>query len=92
MVGRNSRGRRKNNFVLSRLSSGHGLNSILQIIGKHPTGMCDWCGVRETAEHVLIQCDRYTEERSKLIDDLLKNGELQLTLKEILNPEGGDIC
>lgn len=54
--------------------------------------MCDWCGVRETAEHVLIQCDRYTEERSKLIDDLLKNGELQLTLKEILNPEGGDIC
>lgn len=61
---------------------GHtGLNSILQIIK-----------VRETAEHVLIQCDRYTEERSKLIDDLLKNGELQLTLKEILNPEGGDIC
>ncbi len=29
-------------------------------------------------------------ERSKLIIELQKNGELQVTLKEILNPVGGD--
>ncbi len=30
------------------------------------------------------------EERSKLIDELQKNREQQVTLKEILNPVGGD--
>ncbi len=29
-------------------------------------------------------------ERSKLIVELQKNGEQQVTLKEILNPVGGD--
>ncbi len=68
---------------------GHiGLNSTLHMIGKHPTGLCDWCGVRETVEHVLIQCNGYTEERSKPTDELQNNGEQHLTLKEILNPGG----
>ncbi len=70
---------------------GHtGLNSTLHIIGKHPTGLCDWCGVKETVEHEIIQCKGYMVERSKLIVELQKNGELQVTLKEILNPVGGD--
>ncbi len=50
--GRNSRGRRKEDCVISRLRLGHtGLNSTLHIIRKHPTGLCDWCGVKETVEH-----------------------------------------
>ncbi|KAI2646942.1 C-type lectin domain family 4 member F [Labeo rohita] len=61
--GRNSRGSRKEDCVHSKLRLGHtGLNSTLNIIGKHSTGLCDWCGIRETAEQVLIQCNRYTEE------------------------------
>ncbi len=89
--GRNSRGRRKEDCVLSRLRLGHtGFNSNSHILGKHPTGLCDWCGGSETVEHVLIQCNGYTEERSKLIDELRKNSEQQLTLKEILSPVGGD--
>ncbi|KAI2663026.1 Gag-Pol polyprotein [Labeo rohita] len=71
--GRNPRGSRKDDCVLSRLRLGHtGLNSTLNIIGKHPTGLCDWCGIRETVEHVLIQCNRYTEDRRKLIEELQK--------------------
>ncbi len=90
--GRNSRGRRKEACVISRLRLGHtGLNSTLHIIGKHPTGLCDWCGVKETVEHVIIQCKGYMVERSKLIVELQKNGEQQVTLKEILNPVGDSL-
>ncbi len=54
--GRNSRGRRKEDCVLSRLRLGHtGFNSTSHILGKHPTGLCDWCGGSETAERVLIR-------------------------------------
>ncbi|KAI2644871.1 putative RNA-directed DNA polymerase from transposon BS [Labeo rohita] len=89
--GRNSRGSRKEDCVLSRLRLGHtGLNATLNIIGKHPTGLCDWCGVRETVEHVLIQCNKYAEDRRKLIEKLQKKGVQHLTLKELLNPVGSD--
>ncbi len=37
-------------------------NSTLQVIGKHPSGLCE-CGSRETVEHVLIHCDKYSEEK-----------------------------
>ncbi len=72
--GRNSSGRRKDNCIISRLRLGQtGLNSTLQVMGKHPSGLCE-CGSRETVEHVLIHCDKYSEERSRLIEDFLKEG------------------
>lgn len=50
-------------IIISRLRLGHsGLNSTMHIIGKHPTELCDWCGIRETVEHVLIKCNRYSKE------------------------------
>ncbi len=80
--GRNSRGRRKEACVISRLRLGHtGLNSTLHIIGKHPTGLCDWCGVKETVEHVIIQCKGYMVERSKLIVELQKNWRAASNIK-----------
>lgn len=64
-----------------RLRLGHtGLNYTLYRIGKHPTGLCDECGVSETVEHVLIMCNKYTEQRKMLIDDLQKKDE-QITIK-----------
>ncbi len=40
------------------------------------------------SEFVLVKCNRYTEERGKLIDKLQKNGGGHLTLTELLNPVG----
>lgn len=89
--GRKSSGKRKKDCIISRLRLGHtGLNSTMQIIGKHHTGLCDWCGIRETVEHVLIKCNKYSEERSKLREELQMEGNQQLTLRIILNSvEGG---
>lgn len=78
-------------IIISRLRLGHsGLNSTMHVIGKHPTGLCDWCGIRETVEHVLIKCNRYSEERAKLIEEFKKKGVQQLTLKKLLDLEEGD--
>lgn len=81
-------GSRKEDCILSRIRIGHtGLNATLHMIGKHPTGLCDGCGERETVEHVIISCNKYTEERNMLINDLQINDE-QITLKEFLYQEG----
>lgn len=88
--GRNSFGRRKEDCIISRLRLGHtGLNSTMQIIGKHPTGLCEWCGIRETVEHVLIKCNKYSEERSKMIEEFKLKDNQQLTLKMVLNSAEG---
>lgn len=88
--GRHSSGRRKVDGIISRLRLGHtGLNSTMHIIGKHPTGLCE-CGIRETVEHVLINCNTYAEERRKILEEFQKKGEQQITLKKLLNSvEGG---
>ena len=46
---------RRGEAVMTRLRIGHsGLNRSLFRIRKHQTGVCDYCGQPETAEHVLI--------------------------------------
>ncbi len=32
------------------------LNKTLKIINKHPTGLCEHCGVEEPVEHVICVC------------------------------------
>lgn len=59
---------RREEDVLSRLKLGHSmLNSSLKLIGKHQTGECEHCGVPESVEHVLIQCNRYNRHRQLLV-------------------------
>ncbi len=44
---------------------GHtGLNSALHIIGKYPTGQCEWCRVRETVGHESTKI--YKDSKSEL--------------------------
>jgi ribonuclease HI len=48
---------RRQERVLTRLRLGKcSLNYYLYKIRKHPTGLCDTCGVEETVEHFLISC------------------------------------
>lgn len=48
---------RHKEVTLSRLRLGKCLlNSYLFKINKHPTGLCDACGVLETVEHYLMEC------------------------------------
>lgn len=46
---------------------GHtGLHSNLKIIHKHPTGTCQFCGVREDMDHVLLSCINYSRQRERV--------------------------
>ncbi len=41
--------------ILTRLRVGHTmLNKTLKIINKHPTGLCEHCGVEESVERVIL--------------------------------------
>ena len=68
-TGRNRRD--KIESIISRLR--FGLNSSLFIIGKHGTGRCE-CGQEETIEHVMLNCQRYEEQRRHLVGNLTELG------------------
>ena len=62
--------RKEQESIISRLRFGHTvLNSSLFIIGKHGTGRCK-CGQEETIEHVMLNCQKYEEERRHLVGNL----------------------
>jgi hypothetical protein len=51
---------RREEAIFARLRVGHSqLNKSVNVIGKHPTGKCDYCQETETVEHVLLQCGQY---------------------------------
>lgn len=46
---------RREEAIFTRLRVGHSqLNKTLKVIGKHPTGKCDYYQETETVEHVLV--------------------------------------
>ncbi len=53
--------------VITHMRLGHtGFNFILDEIGQHPTGLCALCNQPETVQHVVLECEIYTEERRDL--------------------------
>ncbi len=49
---------------MTRLRLGHSaLNKSLKMIGKHETGLCEWCQEEESVEHIIIRCRRYEVQR-----------------------------
>ena len=44
------------------------LNSYLKLIKKHKDGLCDKCGVYESIEHFLFECEKYKHVRYILRD------------------------
>ena len=54
-------------MTMTRLRMGHcGLALDLVIIGKQPDGLCDTCQKDETVDHVLMECNRFMEERKRM--------------------------
>ena len=63
---------RTEQVIMSRIRIGHSkLNSTLNIIGKHTTGLYN-CGEREAVEHVVIACPGYELEREMMATGLWK--------------------
>ena len=78
---------RRDNTVITRLRLGHcGLASCLNIVGKHPDGLCQ-CGQQETVLHVLFSCEEYASERQQLFEELADEGLKVFSFKSIFTPE-----
>ncbi len=48
---------------------------------KHPTGLCEHCGEEESVEHVICVCQKYTNEREIMKNELRKMGMDDKSLK-----------
>lgn len=58
------RGSSREEVVITGSRRGHGhLNSTLNVMGKHPSGLCSVCQQPETVEHILINCRKCARER-----------------------------
>ena len=67
---------RREEPVLTRMRIGHtGLNKTLFLIGKSGTDQFE-CGKTETVQRVLMECERYTEDRMRLADKLQRAGRV----------------
>ena len=78
---------RRDDVVLTRLRLGHcGLASNLNVVGKHPDGLCE-CGSPETVQHVILACSKYTRERQQLFEELSDLGLSSFSLQTILGVE-----
>lgn len=74
---------RRDSVKLTRLRLGHcGLASCLQVVGKHPDGLCV-CGRTETVRHVMLECGMYRTEREQLRQDLAEIGITTLDHKSL---------
>lgn len=83
---------RKEETIITRLRFGHtGLNGSLFKIGKHETGRCEYCGQEETVKHVIINCQRFEEERRLLIQNL-RDIETDFDLIAILKRNSRHAC
>ena len=56
------------------------LNKTLNVIGKHPTGKCDYCQETETVEYVLLQCGQYQRESERLRSNMREKGIQEISL------------
>ena len=76
---------RKYEILLFRMRSGNiGLNTNLQKIGKHESGLCDLCDQPETIQHYLLEFPQYLIPRAMLFAEIKKDQE-QVKIEEILN-------
>ncbi len=59
------RGNRREEVKLKRLRFDHtGLNKTLFMVGKKDTDKCSRCTTLENVEHILMNCNKYREERA----------------------------
>ena len=70
--------------ITTRLRVGHTkLNKTLHLINKHPSGLCEYCQVQESVEHVILHCQNYSREREILKQEVMKQGIGEPSLKNV---------
>ena len=85
------RGNRREETIITRLRFDHtGLNKTLFLIGKTENDQCPECLCTENAEHILMHCRMYREERAQLMQTVAKAGR-QWNLKGILGTTGDGV-
>lgn len=86
-VNRVGSGQRREEIVLTRLRLGHsGLNSTLNLVGKHQTGLCEGCQdqEQETVEHVIMYCRGYESERVVMRNQMRAVGVQDVSIEGLL--------
>ena len=75
---------RREEIVFCRLRLGVArLNDFLYKIGKHVSGLCPMCLVKETVDHYLISCEQYAREREVMKQE---SRLTELSLVKLLQP------
>ena len=81
---------RRQTVTMTRLRMGHcGLAWDLAKMGKHPDGLCS-CGKKQTVEHVLMECSRFTDARERMFAEVASEPS-SVTLKGLLNPRENQV-
>lgn len=78
--------------TVNRLRSGHCNTAQYNFkIGKHPSGRCEQCNVKEDVDHLLIHCKKYEGDRRVAIKKS-SDIEMNFNLKNLLfSPKMSDI-
>ncbi len=52
--------------IIAQLWFGHaGFHSMLYIMAKSPSNLCQWCNTLEDVEHIIMHCGKYNSERER---------------------------
>lgn len=78
----------RTNHYTVQLISGHGnIVMKLQALGLSTSDSCN-CGIKDTIEHIVFECEETQELRTKLIEQTLKNGtRWPCTMQQLVNVE-----
>jgi hypothetical protein len=55
------------------------LSNTLNVLGKHPTGKCDYCQETETVEPVSLQCGEDQRQRERLRSNMREKGMQEIS-------------
>lgn len=62
---------RVTNYFLTQFFTGHGsFRCFTHRIGKAPDNLCHTCNEEDSAEHMFAKCERWREERAKMVEEL----------------------
>ena len=75
---------RKDEIVLSRLRLGCTLIDVKHIFDRSPLPICDTCGTRITAEHILLHCTKYSQYRL-LLNSYLREKAQPMSMPTVLD-------
>lgn len=77
---------REREVTLFKLRSGYiGTNSFKAKLGRSQSDLCDNCTVVDDLQHLLYNCQKYTQERTNLFDTLHSAGVTDFSFKNLFS-------